>query len=108
MQPKFGECNEGGVSELLCPRCGSNYLHHNQVDVFERDEDAVTGLHVQVADGRVSTDTALRDNPSSRRHGVAISFWCEGCNAKVVLKIAQHKGVTLVDLVDTGDGAPAP
>ena len=103
MQLKFGEYNEGEGSELLCPRCEFDHLHHYQVDVFERKEDAATGLHVHVADCSSSIDTHLRGNPSSRRGGVAVRFWCEGCHAKLLLTIAQHKGVTLVNLIDTGE-----
>ena len=108
MQLKFGEYNEGEGSELLCPRCEFNYLHHYQVDVFERNEDAITGLHVQVADSRAATDTLLRGNPSSRRDGLTVGLWCEGCHAKLLLTIAQHKGVTLIDLIDTGEEFEAP
>ncbi|MBN6112443.1 hypothetical protein HEP73_04364 [Xanthomonas sp. GW] len=103
MQLKFADYNEGEGAELLCPRCMFNYLHHYQIDIFERGEDAATGLHVQVVDGSCTTDTLLRDNPSSRRHGLTVGLWCEGCRARLLLTIAQHKGVTLVDLIDTGE-----
>lgn len=103
MKPKLSEYNVVKGSELLCPRCEFKYLHHHQVDIYEREEDAALGLHVEVTNGQVVTDTNLSGNPSSRRDGIIISLWCEGCNAKLLLKIAQHKGVTLIDIVDTGD-----
>ena len=98
MQPSFGDYNEGYGAELLCPKCGSNYLHHNTVDVFECGEDANHGVHVTVADGQAVINGSLSGNPSSRRHGLNIYFWCEGCSAKSVLSISQHKGATLIDL----------
>ena len=44
-----------------------------------------------------SIDTDLKGNPSARRDGLAIRFWCESCDARPVLTIAQHKGSTLVE-----------
>jgi len=103
MRLKFNDYEEGFGSEFLCPSCGSNYLHHDQVDIFERSEDAVTGIHVRVADGQAIVDSSLRGNPSSRRHGLSINLWCEGCHSKLTLTVAQHKGTSLVDIIDTGE-----
>lgn len=83
-------------STLLCPSCGGNYLHHDKIEVFEREPDAETGLHVTVENGKVSIDRDLNGNPSSRRHGENIHFRCENCEAKPVLSITQHKGNTCV------------
>ena len=87
--------------KLYCPRCGGDWLHHDKVEVFEREEDAETGLHV-VVDGAVSLDTDLEGNPSSRRHGLKVHVWCETCPANSVLTISQHKGSTLIDLEEIG------
>ena len=98
MQPNFVSYNEGYGAELLCPKCGSNYLHHEKVEVFECGEDASHGVHVTVIDGKAVTDSSLTGNPSRRRHGLNVHFWCESCTAKSIFSISQHKGVTLVDL----------
>ena len=45
----------------------------------------------------VSIDALLEGNPSGRRQGVTIRFWCEGCAQRSVLTIAQHKGATLLE-----------
>lgn len=100
MIPKFGEYQEGYGAELACPSCGSNYLHHDKVEVFECGEDAIHGVHVTVADAKAAFDTSLEGNPSSRRHGLKIYFRCEGCETKPVLSISQHKGMTKVDFVE--------
>lgn len=97
MIPKFDQYETGFGAELLCPSCGFNYLHHDRVEIFECGEDATHGVHVVVADGKATFDTSLEGNPSARRHGLKIHFWCEGCKAKPVLSIGQHKGNTYVD-----------
>lgn len=91
MQLKFGDYNEGSGAELLCPKCGFNYLHHDSVEVFDCGEDATNGVHVTVSDGIAKMDTSLTGNPSRRRHGLNIYLWCEGCSAKSVLSVSQHK-----------------
>lgn len=85
---------------LLCPRCGGDYLHHGQVEVFARTEDAAVGLHTTAGAGDTRVDRDLGGNPSARRHGVTIAFSCELCDeaAQGVLRltIAQHKGQTFL------------
>lgn len=89
--------SDGGTS-LLCPACGSNYLHHGRVEVFCREqEDSKTGKHVTVEpNGWVNTDKALANNPSKRRDGMLIHFECEECDVKTVLAVYQHKGATFL------------
>ena len=91
----------GGASELQCPRCKSQCLHHCGVKVFDRGEDHETVMYIEVAGAAVTTrimPSAGSGNPSSRRDGLAIQFWCEGCSEKeatpIELTIAQHKGST--------------
>lgn len=88
---------ENNFDVLKCPGCGSSCgLHHYRVEVFEREQDDRFGLHVSVQDGKVTEDQDMTDNPSSRRHGLSVFFWCECCNEMPVLHIAQHKGQTEV------------
>ncbi len=105
MRLKLTDHDPGNGPELLCPNCGSNYMHHDKVEVCERTEDATTGLRVVVEEGRVTTDSNLAGNPSSRRHGLVIHFSCEGCHARSAIEIAQHKGNTEVRHIVT---QPAP
>lgn len=84
-------------NELLCPACSSNYLHHTEVRVYSREEDAPKVLQTTVThDAAVSSivDSWAIRNPSARRDGLTIEFWCEMCHSKPVLMIAQHKGNT--------------
>ena len=85
-----------GNFNLECPLCGYLNLHQDTVEVFNREEDAKTGLHATVDGSKVSLDTAMGGNPSSRRHGLSIGFWCEGCDelGALRLNVVQHKGCT--------------
>ncbi|HDZ07733.1 hypothetical protein [Pseudohongiella sp.] len=85
-------------AELLCPNCDGRFLHHEGVQVFEREEDDDTGLHLMVKNGVFTKDSDLSDNPSPRRHGLFIEFCCENCDARPVLSVIQHKGSTYIDM----------
>lgn len=82
---------------LLCPGCGGEYLHHEEVDVFNRAEDSLTGQHTHIpstSTGSVTVRSNLDGNPSVRRHGLRIEVWCELCHGRFSLCLAQHKGIT--------------
>lgn len=97
MEPTFNPAGFDHETELLCPSCGSNYLHHERVEIFERNEDEKKGIHIVVNDGEATIDTSLNGNPSKRRHGLTIYFSCENCNASPALSLAQHKGSTYIN-----------
>ncbi len=86
---------------LLCPRCGFLYTHATGVDVFSRAEDAQEGRRVSVRSKSLRTDTDIKQNPSLRRGGIRIFFWCEGCGQTSGLVLCQHKGITLVSWEST-------
>ena len=88
---------------LLCPYCEQDnaaFLRHLGLSYFARGEDEVTGTRIDVKQGgvrvNVSTLNPLEGNPSARRGGIAILFWCELCGDRYEFCIAQHKGQTLV------------
>lgn len=103
--PKRLTIGESTHPALDCPRCGGNNLHHWRVEVYERPEEdgPVTKTSVESRSFPADIQTAARskreptDNPSARRNGLSVSFWCEGCAEISVLGIAQHKGCTLVE-----------
>src|SRR5262245_46074314 len=93
--------------ELMCPRCRSNNLHHEKVTVFTRPEGEDQDVIAMGVEGRqVSVHAYSADdpiNPSSRRDGLVIDFWCENCDCDeneggifqhLELTIVQHKGTT--------------
>lgn len=106
MIPNLEEGTDLKSLVLLCPGCDNDYLHHEKVEIFDRSADEERGVHVTVGveatDGsitRASTvgvDADMRNNPSSRRHGIRIHFSCELCDALPVLSLWQHKGTTFI------------
>jgi len=98
-----------GIHALKCPHCGSTYVHHDEVAIFERGEDCEKGLRVRVLGvdviwegdtgpkrrpASVLIEESLVGNPSARRQGVCVYLWCEDCRERSSLMIAQHKGGT--------------
>jgi hypothetical protein len=88
--------------ELHCPKCACRHIHHDAVAVYDRGEDDVDVTITRVQTGGILTQrikNEYSDNPSIRRHGLTISFWCEGCdneNEPYKLNVVQHKGTTYV------------
>ena len=92
--------NVSGIHCLECPECQHGFMHQCGIEVFTRNkEDAIRGTNVNI-DQTGSVDVgelASRDdgNPSARRDGMRIKFWCEACRNKDdphELVISQHKG----------------
>jgi hypothetical protein len=87
---------------LCCPKCGENNLHQCGVQVFNRDrEDAQTGKRVEIEENsRITIDSSMEGNPSCRRDGLRIVFYCEHCHGddfrRFSLVIEQHKGTEFV------------
>jgi hypothetical protein len=85
---------------LRCRWCGSDMLHHYRVTTFERAEDAETTAVTCISKWYTSVSSMPSHgsgNPSSRRHGLSIAFWCEDCDRNAELTISQHKGSTILD-----------
>lgn len=99
---------------VYCPSCHNAFVHHFQIDVYERDQDAQEGLHIQVLgvdtlparQPSFTTDNSLEGNPSYRRQGITIHFRCERCHSSFVMKLMQHKGCTLLDIGPTSRDSP--
>lgn len=98
--------------ELRCPDCGEVNLHQDRVEVWNRPEDADEGTHVVVVNDSVGVDPDMSKNPSRRRQGLSIEFFCEHCSCnekgnlddkRYVLDIVQHKGTTYVSWKDLDD-----
>ncbi len=92
---------------IVCCRCGSNYIHHDQVEIWERPEDSAIGLHVAVYGSDVedrdaavlpsmTVDSSMADNKTTRRQAIAIGLWCESCGCRSRIQISQYKGETHV------------
>ena len=116
--PAFDEhvltAGDGGFQHLTCPGCGGGYLHHEDVTVYDRvydgRENAADTKQTRVAAGKATTmvlPSKVCRNPSNRRDGIVVAFWCEDCSALSELTIAQHKGYTLTSWRFTGERTPA-
>ena len=91
-------CPDYDDNILQCPYCEGEYLHQRQIEIFERErEDQEAGTHVVVNGEEVCIDKDLRENPSLRRQGLRIYFYCEGCDRIPALTIVQHKGNTRLE-----------
>mgnify|MGYP001219781477 CR=1 FL=1 len=86
-------------SVLCCPHCHHDYIHSEKVITYERNEDE-DYVNKTTVDCETTTEKILNEgsgNPSKRRHGLTIQFWCEGCTAISKLHIVQHKGITYLN-----------
>lgn len=82
---------------LFCPICQCDNLHQVEATTFWMDlEDSETGTFTKTSKGVVKEVNDVQ-NPSERRDGMLIRFFCEHCSAEPELAIRQHKGVTYVE-----------
>ena len=93
MDDQAPEFDEDGC--IVCPYCQTSYMHQGIVQVFDRSEDSSECRRTTVGE-KVSVDNLGSQNPSSRRQGARIRFWCEGCPHKYWLNVYQHKGRTFL------------
>lgn len=89
---------------LQCPSCDNTWLHQESVEVFVRGDSNEYGTHINADysdEVTIGSDVTVEDgNPSARRSGIKISFWCELCDgldgkedtSDAILIISQHKG----------------
>jgi hypothetical protein len=92
------------MNPFHCPYCQSEFIHHEHIEIFNRRrEDADEGMHISIYNQSLAVvvvfaDTSMERNPSRRRDGIRITFWCENCPAHPVMTIIQHKGQTLISI----------
>lgn len=91
---------------LLCPSCKGANLHHARVDVWDRPGEDQPSTKTSILAPKGFDPPTY--NPSSRRGGISIVFWCEGCSERPVLGVAQHKGSTLLRWMDVDHAKPEP
>lgn len=84
---------------MLCPKCGGNYVHIDEVFVAgrPREDGEIKPVHVD-SGGRVSAEerVSLPIPDVGRRHAIALKGWCELCSAEFAVEFVQHKGQTLL------------
>ena len=84
---------------LLCPTCGFDFLHHDRVTTHSRAEDEDAAVQVVDVPDEEESGGASRPSPNPSKHysGVVIEGWCDGCDQRWMLTLAQHKGQTQID-----------
>ncbi|MBC8497160.1 MAG: hypothetical protein H8D37_05815 [Chloroflexi bacterium] len=83
--------------EVLCPKCGGNFLHQSSINATFRDSEDGPGTSVLSNKRGVHIERSKTDKIFGRRDVVEIDFWCESCGKENVLPpliIYQHKGRT--------------
>lgn len=99
--------NGNTESLFLCPHCGSNYTHQEEVRTYFRDkEDSPTGIAAVVDSSACRVLGSQSGNPSGRRDGLVIVITCEQCPALTHLQIYQHKGQTFINTQHDCNGNP--
>lgn len=88
---------------LGCPNCKGYNMHHIRARVSFRREDADEGVYADVAKDGVLTGRTQEFNPSARRSGLLVDFWCEDCDEYSLFSLAQHKGLTMMCWADPKD-----
>jgi hypothetical protein len=90
---------------LACPNCREDSgLHHTEIEIFNRKkQDSNKGAYVysDYMTTVISDDVSTMDgNPSTRRDGIRIKFFCEFCDdLEFILTIVQHKGTTYMQFL---------
>jgi hypothetical protein len=85
---------------VRCLYCDDDYLHHNDVAIYNRaGEDSNHGLAIYAKSDSVTINDDMAGNPSGRRNGLMIHFECENCSRTSKLALYQHKGVTYLHWV---------
>ena len=92
--------------EMLCPFCGANYTHLDEVSFGYREsfggprrEDAPVNtatFNARAGELRLSSQRPVEY--SGRRHWIELHVDCESCPGGTIV-LAQHKGVTQFTLV---------
>jgi len=100
---KIGEFemqNSNIPKALACPACGGTSMHSKQITAYMRPEDGPLTYEAAINGAVVVTGvvpSSESNNPSGRRGGIIIGFWCEDCDdgKRLELLLIQHKGQTL-------------
>ena len=102
MKPEFAAEHSNGYELCLkCPVCKEAYTHQGEIEIFNRrTEDSKDGVHLRITNGTVKCGHSMEDNPSARRQGMRIRFYCESCDRdSFCMNITQHKGQTFLNVM---------
>ena len=94
--------NLGTDTELLCPLCGGEWTHVD--DIFmagrPREDGPIVPVHVDSSGSVRNVTEALSPvGNQGRRHSIALVGSCETCAGRFAVEFRQHKGQTLVSVM---------
>lgn len=83
---------------LLCPKCKHSFIHQIKVQIHERKQREMTGIHITVENAIATIDQNIEKvNKDYRRNGLRIHFMCTFCNTKSIMSIEQWETKTYVN-----------
>lgn len=88
---------------LACPQCGAETTHVDDayLDGRPRDDGDHEPVHVD-RKGRVSTGQPFpTEFEGGRRHAFTLVGWCEQCGGRFGIVWRQHKGATIVSVLNS-------
>lgn len=95
-------------SEMVCPLCGDTNVHMDGVQVAARtlgQDGPIVEIGV-AANGKVTDESdkipRSRLVGIGRHHRIALTGWCEHCDAAFAFLFTEHQGTTLLEPVDLG------
>ena len=86
--------------DVPCTHCGETVTHHDKIEVFNKLEGDNLCEHFIIDFDHCThrkSWVSHTQNPSSRRHGISVYYWCELCGGRSILGISQHKGSTQIE-----------
>jgi len=94
-------------SSLICPICEGDNLHQQAVAFYDHTPTGNRGFFITPDIEGVEHNSLHADlfNPSSRRQGMRVSFWCEHCRETPDLLVVQHKGTTYLGWEEEPSGS---
>jgi len=84
---------------LICPTCGSEHLHQEEVSSIWRKEDQDGLLYTNSLKKESKEIIPSKEVPRTRRNYLHIKFSCEECLGEKKLAFIQHKGSTYMEWV---------
>jgi len=87
------------MSEILKGPCGSEYLHQKVVKAKWREKEDGPGVEHTTCDRGMSNMMVSKEDIPGRRDSMDVFFYCEECDKDHVLRLTQHKGMTLKEWV---------
>lgn len=94
------ETVESYGTTIACPYCKDPHgFHHRRIDAYFRKNDRdkhgpYVSIDYEKGLSKYDRFSSMDENPSGKRDGISIWFWCETGCPDSKLNIKQHQGTT--------------